>query len=144
MAKLHDSSPPAQASGGGWLYALLLFLETAGAVLLFMEGLPIYRKTLAELGRQLLASRTGMLRINYSHRDQWLKAMDWGNHHLGTTRMSNDPKLGVVNADSQVHGVSNLYVAGSSVFPTYGSSNPTLNLIALTLRLGDHLRKVMA
>jgi choline dehydrogenase-like flavoprotein len=104
----------------------------------------LYRRTLAELGRQLLASRAGMLRINYDHREQWLKAMDWGNHHLGTTRMSADPKQGVVNPDSQVHGVSNLYVAGSSVFPTYGSSNPTLNLIALTLRLGDHLRKVMA
>ena len=85
-----------------------------------------------------------MLRINYNHREQWLKAMDWGNHHLGTTRMSSDPRQGVVNADSRIHGVSNLYVAGSSVFPTYGSSNPTLNLIALTLRLGDHLKKVMA
>ena len=103
----------------------------------------LYRRTLAELGRQLLASRTGMLKINYAHREQWLKAMDWGNHHLGTTRMSNDPKRGVVDADGRVHGVSNLYVAGSSLFPTYGSSNPTLNLIALTLRLGDHLKKVM-
>jgi choline dehydrogenase-like flavoprotein len=104
----------------------------------------LYRQTLVELGRQLLASGAGMLRLNYSHREQWLKAMDWGNHHLGTTRMSDDPKQGVVNADSMVHGVNNLYVAGSSVFPTYGSSNPTLNLIALTLRLGDHLKKVMA
>jgi choline dehydrogenase-like flavoprotein len=103
-----------------------------------------YRKTLAELGRQLLASRTGMLRINYDHREQWLKAMDWGNHHLGTTRMSKDPKLGVVDADCKVHMVDNLYVAGSSVFPTYSASNPTLNLVALTLRLGDHLKKVMA
>ncbi|HWM60642.1 MAG TPA: GMC family oxidoreductase, partial [Rhizomicrobium sp.] len=104
----------------------------------------LYRQTLAELGRQLLASKAGMLRLNYSHREQWLTAMDWGNHHMGTTRMSSDPKQGVVNADSLVHGVGNLYVAGSSVFPTYGSSNPTLNLIALTLRLGDHLKKVMA
>ena len=85
-----------------------------------------------------------MLRINYDHREQWLNAMDWGNHHLGTTRMNNDPRQGVVDADGRVHGVSNLFVAGSSVFPTYGSSNPTLNLVALTLRLGDHLRKVMA
>ncbi|HUE65472.1 MAG TPA: GMC oxidoreductase, partial [Rhizomicrobium sp.] len=103
----------------------------------------LYRKTLTELGRQLLASRVGMLRINYDHREQWLNAMDWGNHHLGTTRMSNDPRQGVVDADTSVHGVSNLYIAGSSVFPTYGSSNPTLNLVALTLRLGDHLKKVM-
>lgn len=103
-----------------------------------------YRQTLEELGRQLLASKAGMLRISYDQRDEWLGAMDWGNHHLGTARMSDDPKTGVVNADSQVHGVANLFVAGSAVFPTYGSSNPTLNLIALTLRLADHLKKVAA
>ena len=87
-----------------------------------------FRLTLAELGRQLLAAKTGMIHLNYNSRDEWLKAMDWGNHHLGTTRMHDDPKQGVVDADSKVHGVGNLYVAGSSVFPTYGSSNPTLNL----------------
>jgi choline dehydrogenase-like flavoprotein len=103
-----------------------------------------YRRTLTELGRQLLAAKTGMLKLNYSRRDEWLAAMDWGNHHLGTTRMSADPRTGVVDAQGQVHGVANLYVAGSSVFPTYGASNPTLNLVALTLRLGDHLKKVMA
>jgi choline dehydrogenase-like flavoprotein len=42
-----------------------------------------------------------------------------------------------------VHGIANLYVAGSSVFPTYGSSNPTMNLVALTLRLADRLKKVL-
>src|SRR5262249_22490397 len=47
-----------------------------------------YRRTLRELGRQLLASRTGMLRLSYSKREEWLKVLDWGNHHLGTTRMS--------------------------------------------------------
>jgi choline dehydrogenase-like flavoprotein len=102
----------------------------------------LYHDTLRELGRQLLVSRTGMLQIN--PRETWSRNMDWGNHHLGTTRMSDDPKKGVVDADSRVHGVGNLYVAGSSVFPTYGASNPTLNLIALTLRLADHLKKVAA
>jgi choline dehydrogenase-like flavoprotein len=104
----------------------------------------LYRQTLAELGRQLLAAKTGMLRLNLSHREEWLSKMDWGNHHLGTTRMSTDARSGVVDADCKVHGIGNLYVAGSSVFPTYGSSNPTMNLVALTLRLADHLRKVMA
>jgi len=104
----------------------------------------LYCKTLTEFGRQLLASKTGMLRINYQHREQWLGAMDWGNHHLGTTRMSDDPKHGVVDADGKVHGMDNLFIAGSSVFPSYSASNPTLNLLALTLRLGDHLKKVMA
>ena len=103
-----------------------------------------YRLTLTELGRQLLAAKTGMLRLNLKSRHEWLAGMDWGNHHLGTTRMSADPRSGVVDADSKVHGVANLYVAGSSVFPTYGSSNPTLNLVALTLRLADHLKKVTA
>ena len=103
-----------------------------------------YRRTLAEMGRQLLASGTGMLRIDKHNRDDWMKTMDWGHHHVGTTRMHADPKQGVVNADSRVHGLSNLYVAGSSVFPTYGASNPTMNLLALTLRLADHLKKVMA
>ncbi len=108
------------------------------------EDFALYRRTLAELGRQLLASRTGMLRINYAHREQWMAAMDWGHHHLGTTRMSADPKSGVVDANGLVHGLGNLHIAGSSVFPTCGSSNPTLNLVALTLRLADHLKKVRA
>jgi choline dehydrogenase-like flavoprotein len=108
------------------------------------EDFSRYRRTLVEMGRQLLASRTGMLRIDKHSRDDWMKTMDWGHHHVGTTRMHADPKQGVVNADSQVHGLGNLYVAGSSIFPTYGASNPTLNLIALTWRLADHLKKVMA
>jgi choline dehydrogenase-like flavoprotein len=65
-------------------------------------------------------------------------------HHLGTTRMHTDPARGVVDADCRVHGVRNLYVAGSSVFPTYGCSNPTLTVVALALRLADHLKKQLA
>ena len=64
-----------------------------------------------------------------------------GSHHLmGTTRMHADPREGVVDANCQVHGVDNLYVAGSSVFPTGGYANPTLTLVALALRLADHLK----
>jgi choline dehydrogenase-like flavoprotein len=62
-------------------------------------------------------------------------------HHLGATRMHLDPAKGVVDADCRVHGVGNLYIAGSSVFPTYGCSNPTLTVVALALRLADHLKK---
>jgi choline dehydrogenase-like flavoprotein len=102
----------------------------------------LYRQTLSELGRQVLASRAGLLRINCSTRADWLKNMDWGHHHLGTLRMHTDPKQGVVDGDGKVHGIANLFVAGSAVFPTYGASNPTLNLIALTLRLADHLKRV--
>jgi choline dehydrogenase-like flavoprotein len=59
---------------------------------------------------------------------------------MGTTRMHADPRQGVVDADCRVHGVGNLFVAGSSVFPTGGSANPTLTIIALALRLADHLQ----
>ena len=100
-----------------------------------------YRNTLKEFGRQLLLARTGMIRILHTTRAEWLRVMDWGNHHMGTTRMHDDPGRGVVDSNSKVYGTSNLYVAGSAVFPTYGASNPTLNLLALVLRLADHLRK---
>jgi choline dehydrogenase-like flavoprotein len=60
-------------------------------------------------------------------------------HQMGGTRMSDDPRTGVVDADCRVHGYDNLYVAGSSVFPTGGWANPTLTIIAMALRLADHL-----
>ena len=61
-------------------------------------------------------------------------------HHLGTTRMADDPHRGVVDADGRVHGVPNLYVTGGSVFPTAGYVNPTLTMVALASRLAAHLR----
>ena len=63
-----------------------------------------------------------------------------GYHHMGTTRMHDSPASGVVDRDCRVHGVENLYVAGSSVFPTGGYVNPTLTILALAFRLADHLR----
>jgi choline dehydrogenase-like flavoprotein len=60
-------------------------------------------------------------------------------HHAGTTRMHPDATQGVVDADLKVHQMENLFVTGSSVFPTAGVANPTLTAIALTLRLADHL-----
>jgi choline dehydrogenase-like flavoprotein len=62
-------------------------------------------------------------------------------HHMGATRMHSDPKQGVVDENCRVHGISNLYIAGSSVFPTSGRANPTLTIVALALRLGDHLSR---
>lgn len=62
-----------------------------------------------------------------------------GYHHMGGTRMSADPADGVVDADCKVHGYANLYMAGSSVFATSGWANPTLTVVALSLRLADHL-----
>jgi choline dehydrogenase-like flavoprotein len=64
-------------------------------------------------------------------------------HHLGGTRMSAGPAHGVVDVDAKVHGVANLFVAGSSVFPGGGSVNPTLTVVALGLRLAAHLQQVL-
>ena len=67
-------------------------------------------------------------------------SMEGGKHLMGTTRMSADPASGVVDPDCRMHGIENLFVAGSSVFPTGGYVNPTLTIVALALRLADHLR----
>jgi choline dehydrogenase-like flavoprotein len=72
----------------------------------------------------------------------WPVSMTSGMHHMGTTRMHDDPKHGVVDSDCRVHSLGNLYVAGSSVFPTGGVANPTLTIVALAIRLAEHLARV--
>ena len=62
-----------------------------------------------------------------------------GHHHMCTTRMSDDPRRGVVDRDCRVHGLANLYLGGSSTFATGGWANPTYTIVQLALRLGDHL-----
>jgi choline dehydrogenase-like flavoprotein len=59
---------------------------------------------------------------------------------MGSTRMNRDPRYGVVNENCRVHGIDNLYVAGGSVFPTSGATMVTVNIVALAIRLADHLR----
>jgi choline dehydrogenase-like flavoprotein len=85
----------------------------------------------------------GRLRIDIDRKgkDGWPEHLGWGWHQIGTTRMSDDPKLGVVDRDCRVHGVANLYIAGSSVFPTSGAGVPTLTIVALAVRLAEHLRR---
>jgi len=65
-------------------------------------------------------------------------------HHMGTTRMAADPKAGVVDGNCRVHGIDNLYIAGSSVFPTGGWANPTLTIVALAVRLARHIGRQRA
>jgi len=76
--------------------------------------------------------------------DLWPGSLHQSSHYMGTTRMSSDPRKGVVDADCRVHGMSNLYVAGGSVFPTGGGGMVTLNIVALAIRLADHLRSELA
>ncbi|MEQ8968702.1 MAG: GMC family oxidoreductase [Azospirillaceae bacterium] len=70
----------------------------------------------------------------------WRDAVQDFYHHIGTARMADDPSRGVVDADLQVHGHPGLHVASSAVFPTGGASNPTLTILALTLRLADRIK----
>jgi choline dehydrogenase-like flavoprotein len=72
-----------------------------------------------------------------------LAGADGIGHHMGTTRMHDDPRLGVVDRHCRVHGLANLFIAGSSVFPTGGYANPTLTIVALTERLADDLKQLV-
>ncbi len=88
-------------------------------------------------------ARMGVARVQLADYilDENLPLKDIGHHchQMGTTRMSANPKHGVVNENLQVHGINNLFVAGSSVFPTGGGCNPTFTLTMLALRLSEHI-----
>jgi choline dehydrogenase-like flavoprotein len=71
----------------------------------------------------------------------WREVLEGGKHHMGTTRMHVAARQGVVDENGRVHGTSNLFVTGSSVFPSGGYANPTLTIVALAARLGDHLKR---
>jgi choline dehydrogenase-like flavoprotein len=83
----------------------------------------------------------GAVKVMVSDGTDWSDPeIGWGNHHMGTTRMAADPKQGVVDADGRVHGIGNLYIAGSSVFPSCGPVNPTFTIVALAIRMADHIK----
>lgn len=105
------------------------------------------RRTAMRLA-SLVAAEFARVGIGRTRLEPWLRdervsavdALEAVPHYLGTTRMSDDPREGVVDRNCAVHGMENLYMAGSSVFPTAGQANPTLTIVALALRLAEHLR----
>ncbi len=92
------------------------------------------------------AGKAGFARLRLREEFQDPNDMSWpagtngGWHHMGTTRMSDDPKAGVVDRNCQVHGITNLHVAGAACYATAGAPNPTLTLVALSLRLSDQVK----
>lgn len=103
------------------------------------------RECALEFGRKMIEFDTGRLKLV-----DWLLDEDAdfpgldedevaGMHHMGTTRMADSPDRGVVDPDCLLFGTTNLFVAGSSVFPTGGHANPTLTIVQITLRLADHI-----
>jgi choline dehydrogenase-like flavoprotein len=73
-----------------------------------------------------------------------ISGAETSHHHLGTTRMHDHPGHGVVDRNFRLHGVSSVYVAGGSVFPTGGYANPTLTVVALAIRLADELKRAIS
>jgi choline dehydrogenase-like flavoprotein len=100
-------------------------------------------RTLEITGAALAGAGLGRLKMLVDDSAEWPSDLAGGWHHMGTTRMSDSPREGVVDRDCRVHGMSNLFVAGSSVFPTAGSGTPTMTIVALALRLSDHLRRTV-
>jgi choline dehydrogenase-like flavoprotein len=111
---------------------------------------PLVHKTLLAFAQALRSEfeRIGLGRITLypwllAGDDQWIEKVYDNFHHMGATRMHIDPRYGVVDPECRVHGLQNLYVASSSVFPTSGHSNPTFTLLLLCFRLADRLKKLL-
>ena len=116
-----------------------LFRPAARCVIGAGDFLTVER-TLRLLGESLIASEKGRVRINNERLYRQIGGWGYGGGHImGTTRMGTTVSNSVVDPDCRVHGYDNLFVAGSSVFPTGGYANPTLTIVALSLRLADTL-----
>jgi choline dehydrogenase-like flavoprotein len=98
------------------------------------------KKSLTIIDRELQNDNLGYLEIDFSDLKP-SRHLHGGYHHMGTTRMSSNPHDGVVNEHCRLHGTNNLFIAGSSVFPTCGYANPTLTIVALSLKLAEYFKK---
>ncbi len=103
-----------------------------------------YRRGLQIILQQLERLEPGLTAARVPEPDPWPSQLVGTWHHEGTTRMHPDAGQGVVDTDCRVHGLANLFVAGSSSFPVSGSTSPTVTIVQLALRLGDHLRQRLA
>jgi len=105
------------------------------------------RRTLVQLHRvlreELRSNGIGELEGDLERAEPWPIDQD-ASHHMGSTRMGTDPRSSVVDPRLRLHGVENVWIAGSSVFPAGGCANPTYTIVALSIRLARHLRSVLA
>ena len=92
-------------------------------------------KSLYVVNNELIKKKIGRIKLNSDNEFN----IFGGHHHMGTTKMHNNEKLGVVDSNLKLHELNNLYVASSSVFPTSGFANPTLTIVALSIRLSEYL-----
>jgi choline dehydrogenase-like flavoprotein len=96
--------------------------------------------------RSLIAAELDRKRIGRVAANDGLILQKTGgiHHHIGTTRMHASSRHGVTDANAEVHDVRNLFIVGSSVFPTAGYANPTLTILALAIRTADHIAHRLA
>jgi len=118
---------------------------------LFGQQVPVVIHQTSEIDRQslidlhkilkdeLLTNGMGDLKTELDREEPWPITQD-ASHHLGSTRMGNDPGFSVVNPDCRLHGVTNVFLAGGSVFPTSGCANPTFTMVALSIRLAAFIK----
>lgn len=99
-------------------------------------------RSLPPISKTLYKQGLGELQYDKTRLEHLTSYNKIGLHHIGTTRMHPNPRYGVVDVNCKVHDLANLYIAGSSVFPTGGAANPTLTIAALALRLADHIHSI--
>jgi choline dehydrogenase-like flavoprotein len=106
----------------------------------------IYRAHIL-IDRQLRKQGCGYLTFSQKNENRVVedirRQLGVGGHHIGTTRMSREPSTGVVDSECRIHGVSNLFVASSSVFPTSSQANPTLTIVAFAARIANHIGRTL-
>jgi len=118
---------------------------------LHWELTPLEKRSIRKIhelvGQQVGRAAVGRARVLDFLQDEkdttWPESTGGGWHHMGTTRMGTDPKQSVVDPNCKVHSLANLYCAGASCYGTAAAPNPTLTVVALTLRLSDHLKGVL-
>ena len=98
------------------------------------------RATQLYFAKRLMSQRWSRFLLRLDETPTFSKRLKGGCHHMGTTRISDSPRTGVVDQHLKVHGIDNFYIAGSSTFPTGGAANPTLTIVALSLRLAQQLK----
>lgn len=145
---LRAEMPPIESNTVDLSKAAMDFLGQPSARVALKFDLAAVEATVRALNAELV--RAGVARIEFSdqkpsilrgHRVPGTPFVTGGGHLMGTTRMGRDPSRSVTDANGRVHGFSNLYVAGASLFPTASAANPTLTIVALALRLAKHLAR---
>lgn len=99
----------------------------------YLKTTALFKKALANLGGE----------VKFTEWEVVKNQLVFNGHHIGTTRMSNDYNHGVVDTNLKIHSLKNLYVVGSSVFPSAGISNPTFTIISLAIRLAEHISELL-